>query len=932
MLTTNINYNPNPTRVWSRVQNSCTTNQNNTNIKNDIIYIPLTNQLVTPKQSQIQTQMVQKGNILQYKNNSANFTKSQKYSRISQGFTNARKKCYATQSEVYTNPNTSSLLRVNYATIPYPNQLVGTPNNISGPYQTDVPNPFDCSSNLLQDGGNLVCNAIVNPCSGEIIQTYKSSIEVCYPNSCSDVPGAPIDLCWYPSIQTWYPRQRYIMNNSLNKWPEGYKGLVSAVTPAPPILTLVLTTPTYTVFSWAIVVSLCLPISSFNFYVNNVFYENILNNKLFTTKISNLILNLDTNSVYITALSTTVESVPSNIVYVNNSRQNTQKQNGTGTGIVARTFAIIDSTPDTLTDAGSGLDVVEIRSVPPVETETITLAEPLLAGSVALALAESPTPLNLATRNITTTCAGLIEPTRVWSRVQNSCTINQNNTNIENDIVYIPLTDQYVTRYQSQEQAQMFQKGNILQYKNNSANFTKSQKYSRISQGFVNTRRKSYATQSEVYTNPNTSSLLRVNYTNIPYPNQLVGSPNNISGPYQTDVASPFDCSTNLLQDGGNLVCNAIVNPCSGEITQTYKSSLQVCYPSSCSDVPGAPIDLCWYPGVQTWYPRQRYTMNNSLNKWPQGYKGFVNAVTPEPPVLTLVLTTSSYAVISWAIVVTRFLPINSFNIYVNNIFYENISNNKLFTTRLLNTILSLDVNSVYITAISKNIESKPSNTVYVKKSNQSTQNQNGNGGGTLLGGTNGNGGGTGGTGTGGGATEEGGVVDPTSCTCDYYNNLLNNNTIVEINTYLLHYLSVKYDPTDVTYINLDTYNMMKIRLIQLSELMDKNCCFYNIIEIYKNILDAIKNAFDVKLDLQSQMIGCEQYKQDSKILHDPTLLKDYITQLNNSMLTLFSINIQSPLLNIKPQYAIYHERYGIPSNLEYDPELLEEILEELVN
>ena len=153
-----VNYNPVPTRVWSRVQNNCSTNQNNTNIKNDIIYIPILNKYVTPAEANYQLQMFEKGNILQFKKNNSNFTKNQKYSRISKGLSNSRKKNYATQSDVYTNPNTTSLMRVNYTNIPYPNQIVGSPNNISGPFQPNVPNPFACNTNILQDGGNYVAH------------------------------------------------------------------------------------------------------------------------------------------------------------------------------------------------------------------------------------------------------------------------------------------------------------------------------------------------------------------------------------------------------------------------------------------------------------------------------------------------------------------------------------------------------------------------------------------------------------------------------------------------------------------------------------------------------------------------------------------------------------------------------------------------------
>jgi hypothetical protein len=204
-------YNPPiPPRAWSRVQNKCT-----------FIDPSLNNEIV----GQYTSQMLSKGNVLQYKKNSSSLTKNQRYSQIAKGYWTNRTRTYATQSQTYTNPNTASLLRVNYKTIPFPNDIVGSPNNISGPYQYAVPNPFGCPTYSLQDGGNLVCNTIANPCTQEVIE--KTYVANCYPTTDSNVPGRIMDLCWDSNIPTWYPRQRYIMTNSGDKFPQGYKLFVA---------------------------------------------------------------------------------------------------------------------------------------------------------------------------------------------------------------------------------------------------------------------------------------------------------------------------------------------------------------------------------------------------------------------------------------------------------------------------------------------------------------------------------------------------------------------------------------------------------------------------------------------------------------------------------------------------------------------------------
>ena len=221
-----MSYNPKPTRVWSRVQNPCTIIIPDDEYLSS--YIPLTGQTVSQGQADYEMKQLYKGNVLQYKANSAMFTKSQKYSQLARCAGPTRRKVYATQTDTYSNPNTTGLLRQNFDTYPFPNQLVGAPNNISGPFAYGIPNPDGCSGNSVQDGGTLVYGTYVNPCSEEIIKTCVRQATICNPASASNVPGSSI-LCWNIRSQTWFPKPRYFMNNSTDKWPINYKGLVSAI-------------------------------------------------------------------------------------------------------------------------------------------------------------------------------------------------------------------------------------------------------------------------------------------------------------------------------------------------------------------------------------------------------------------------------------------------------------------------------------------------------------------------------------------------------------------------------------------------------------------------------------------------------------------------------------------------------------------------------
>jgi hypothetical protein len=262
----NYCYLPQPPRAWSRVQNSCSliTDTNNTGFVTN----PYTGEVVSPAILAVSLAMLNKGNILQYKANSSNLTKAQKYSKIAKGQWVNRNTTWATQStRGYTNPNTTSLKRngnVNIAIDPITGAIIGEttappscpqpirpdypalPSNGTGSdiIDPDIPPPVEptpgsdvfppitpvtpVEPSVIQDGGNLICSIQEDVCTGEIKRTISQ--QLCNPTSDSDVPGTIQELCWNDGTQTWYPRQRYVMTNSGTKWPVNAT-LVSAVKP-----------------------------------------------------------------------------------------------------------------------------------------------------------------------------------------------------------------------------------------------------------------------------------------------------------------------------------------------------------------------------------------------------------------------------------------------------------------------------------------------------------------------------------------------------------------------------------------------------------------------------------------------------------------------------------------------------------------------------
>jgi hypothetical protein len=298
-------------------------------------------------------------------------------------------------------------------------------------------------------------------------------------------------------------------------------------------------------------------------------------------------------------------------------------------------------------------------------------------------------------------------PERVWPRVQSSCTVSNNN----NNKVFLPLTKETVTQAEADYAKKILYKGNILQYRANSSFLTKNQKYSQLSKCMGPNRTKVFATQSQTYSNPNTHNLLRVNYYKLPFPNDIVGKPNNISGPFQYNVKSPFDCSNNTVVDGGNLVCGTYANQCTGEIISKSLKE-QNCYSTTFSDVPGKPQLLCWFPNVHTWIPKTQLTNNTSANKWPQGYKFFVSAVKPNSPTLEISNENNNIVTLIWTTTSNNCLPISSYNIYQNNVLLTNVSY-KINTINI--NVLANTSYDFYVTSLSNSIQSAPSNTVFLR-------------------------------------------------------------------------------------------------------------------------------------------------------------------------------------------------------------------------
>ena len=266
-------YNPVPTKEWYRYENRCT--YDTTAPSGTVVYVPLLKQYVSSEALAYELAVLKKGNILQYKKNSANITKTQRYAEIAKGAWTNRTTTWGTQSVSYTNPNTKSLKRVNYSNVVVnpSNQVTSSSttynvtnadgvlcasssassqngfvptNNISGysnqptmpPEKGDIPasdnpiipyivTPAAVTEVQIADGGNLICNISENICTGQVYKTTTSLN--CNPLSASDVPGPTLSrFCYNSALPTYYPRTKLTYGTSDNKWPTGAKVILPA--------------------------------------------------------------------------------------------------------------------------------------------------------------------------------------------------------------------------------------------------------------------------------------------------------------------------------------------------------------------------------------------------------------------------------------------------------------------------------------------------------------------------------------------------------------------------------------------------------------------------------------------------------------------------------------------------------------------------------
>jgi hypothetical protein len=151
----------------------------------------------------------------------------------------------------------------------------------------------------------------------------------------------------------------------------------------------------------------------------------------------------------------------------------------------------------------------------------------------------------------------------------------------------------------------------------------------------------------------------------------------------------------------------------------------------------------------------------------------------------------------------------------------------------------------------------------------------------------------------------------------------MNNDVINKINNILKSFIN---DPSSLS-VSVTEYNNLSMELVNLKKNVPTSSALYDIIITYTNLLDSLYQISNLNSSLQGANDLASRYQGDSIILNDVNKLQAYLDELNRSMNIFGTItvnSIETPV--IKEPYNTYHTLYGIPANLDYDPEKLSNI------
>jgi len=173
-----------------------------------------------------------------------------------------------------------------------------------------------------------------------------------------------------------------------------------------------------------------------------------------------------------------------------------------------------------------------------------------------------------------------------------------------------------------------------------------------------------------------------------------------------------------------------------------------------------------------------------------------------------------------------------------------------------------------------------------------------------------------------------------------YKYQILYNNVISNMNSYLLYfaranYIDLSQNFTSTVQNNLTlqiTQNFDTDKINQLIDFSYNSDNFNKIRESSNYVLDGLKQTLKLVSKNQDLVNKNVVLQSDSDILHNPTLLKEYIYNRNINVMPFHASETFNTAIEIKPWFLKYLIDHGAPKDGVFETEKLAEIVTGLIN
>ena len=159
------------------------------------------------------------------------------------------------------------------------------------------------------------------------------------------------------------------------------------------------------------------------------------------------------------------------------------------------------------------------------------------------------------------------------------------------------------------------------------------------------------------------------------------------------------------------------------------------------------------------------------------------------------------------------------------------------------------------------------------------------------------------------------------------YHNLVISNCFIQISELMYQYSKGNFE---YLITNLNNISFSKLSL-ELYKLKKNKHPVYELIRInLVHSLEGLLQCVYQSKELQSTLLLVAKYKEGYTILHDKTLLQEYLDNLKNSFSSLPECIIKPVQAVIKPEIIEYIKLYGFPANAIFEADKLAEIIDKL--